>query len=105
MLSFATKGGFAREVFDYRRELRRGQGCPARDEDNGQDTARISLSSQIGVFYVTGGFIVAAWLASVYEAVMFRRNKAKATHTHHGAKAVGEEADDNFLTDGEILRI
>lgn len=78
----------------YRRELRRGEGCPPRP--GAHDTTRINLKSQLGVFVLTGACVVLAIIASLFETAEARRHKKKKKQTHgHTARA---------MTDGEMLR-
>ena len=85
----------------YQRELRRGEGCPARD--GVADTTRISFSSQGGVFVLTGGLTLAALLVSVFEAYVSQRGAPRdASVTVNGGKS--EADDEGLLTDGDILR-
>ena len=92
----------------YARELRYGEGCPARAAGSSD---RIGLESQLGVFVIFGGFFVAAAIAAIIETRLLnqrerRQGSAPATVAMGAGQggAGDDDADATALTDGDMLR-
>ena len=99
----------------YSRELRRGEGCPPRADV--EDTTRIPLRTQAGVFLLSGVCIGVAVLTSLVEAHLARGGKLECWRLlRRGAlrgdvavapataNAEGEGMGMGLLTDSEMLR-
>ena len=95
----------------YSRELRRGEGCPPRPEV--EDTTRIPLNTQGGVFLICGVCIGLALLVSAAEAHLARggslrfwerRQEGRVEGSQGTSASGGGDEVTTLLTDSEMLR-